>query len=311
MTSLKNNHHPATGGQKLSRAIIFPLLLTITLMVATPLSAYLLAGTKPSVVSTIFQVIVVLALTFLLIIIFRQKKQRQLKIQEVDSLLNLQFKLDAQRAQLFDRIINELKPSVAQLNNHINSTPLDEQSKKLIEAGITEINNTINTFDAVDRLSLDLAGDTKETVSLKTMSEQLELTVAGLKGRLSIDIPSDISVTQPKGLLQKVLVTLAANALEHSNEHTKVKMYHKKIRKYHAVVVEDSGEGITQEKLSVLFKPLSRVEDVGEFTHQGRGMSLFISRLIMRYVGGDIKVESELGKGTKMTVFIPAKLITK
>jgi signal transduction histidine kinase len=71
--------------------------------------------------------------------------------------------------------------------------------------------------------------------------------------------------------------------------------------------VTDHGEGIAPEKLSLLFKPLSRVEEAEDFTHQGMGLSLYVNRLIMHYLGGEISATSKVGQGTTMKLQIPTQ----
>lgn len=65
--------------------------------------------------------------------------------------------------------------------------------------------------------------------------------------------------------------------------------------------VADTGSGIASENLERLFDPFFTTKPVGK----GTGLGLSISYSIIKHMGGDISVQSELGKGTEFTLFLP------
>ncbi len=72
-------------------------------------------------------------------------------------------------------------------------------------------------------------------------------------------------------------------------------------------VFEDNGIGMSQEFLTHLFEPFERAEDVRTSKIQGSGLGMPIARNIIRMMGGDIQVESQLDKGSCFTVQILLK----
>ena len=73
-------------------------------------------------------------------------------------------------------------------------------------------------------------------------------------------------------------------------------------------VFEDNGIGMTPEFREKIFDPFSRAEDERVHLIQGTGLGMPISRNIARMMGGDIKVESTPGKGSRFTVLMYLKL---
>ena len=73
-------------------------------------------------------------------------------------------------------------------------------------------------------------------------------------------------------------------------------------------VFEDNGIGMKEDFVKQIFNPFARATD-GVVEHiQGTGLGMSISRNIVRMMGGDIKVESEYGVGSRFTVTIYLKL---
>ncbi len=69
--------------------------------------------------------------------------------------------------------------------------------------------------------------------------------------------------------------------------------------------VSDTGIGISQDDLPQLFQEFFRTRQAKSFTQQGTGLGLSIVRRIVEEHGGQISVESELGKGTRFSFWLP------
>jgi len=72
------------------------------------------------------------------------------------------------------------------------------------------------------------------------------------------------------------------------------------------VQVADSGIGIPEEDLGKLFLPFSQIDASPTRRYGGTGLGLAISRKFCQMMGGDITVESELGRGSRFSLRIPA-----
>lgn len=70
--------------------------------------------------------------------------------------------------------------------------------------------------------------------------------------------------------------------------------------------VRDPGQGIKKEDLPLVFKRLYRVEASRNMKTGGHGLGLYIAKQLAHQLGGDIVVESQVGKGSSFTLLLPA-----
>lgn len=71
--------------------------------------------------------------------------------------------------------------------------------------------------------------------------------------------------------------------------------------------VKDTGIGISQDKIGILFKAFSQTDAGTTRKYGGTGLGLYLTKLFCTMLGGDISVESEVGKGSVFTIKLPVK----
>ena len=72
-----------------------------------------------------------------------------------------------------------------------------------------------------------------------------------------------------------------------------------------AIKVTDTGIGIAPENLERVLRPFEQVESSYSRKHGGSGLGLPYAKRLTELHGGELKIESELGKGTTVTVTLP------
>ncbi len=163
-----------------------------------------------------------------------------------------------------------------------------------IEAGKLEM-------ESIDFSLADTVKQVKDTLSYRAEDKGLQL-IATIDDKLS-----DVLVGDPFRLNQ-VLINLGGNALkftekggvhidisQHKSEGTDVWV------KY---AIIDTGIGIPADKLSKLFESFSQVKSSDTRKYGGTGLGLSISKHLVELQGGNIEVESAIGKGTTFSFII-------
>ena len=110
--------------------------------------------------------------------------------------------------------------------------------------------------------------------------------------------------------IKQVLMNILSNAIKYTPENGRItieiyeKAPHNGIGNYQ-FVFEDNGRGMKPEFLDKIFEPFERASDDEIKRIQGTGLGMSISHKIIQMMGGDIKVESEYGKGSRFTIDMP------
>ncbi len=130
-----------------------------------------------------------------------------------------------------------------------------------------------------------------------------------LNCRIPVHIPVDL-IGDPIRLNQ-VLSNLIANALKFT-EKGEISITINKLKETEDSVdlffgVSDTGIGISQEKLDVIFQPFSQVDNSTTRKYGGTGLGLTIVKSLVELMGGMISVESEAGAGSTFWVTLPYK----
>ena len=102
--------------------------------------------------------------------------------------------------------------------------------------------------------------------------------------------------------LRQVLLNLVANAIKFTPEGGAVRVAAEQVDGRVRILVSDTGIGIAANQLERVFEPFFQVDRGTKRSYPGIGLGLAIARDLARAMGGDVRMESELGKGTTALV---------
>lgn len=121
------------------------------------------------------------------------------------------------------------------------------------------------------------------------------------------DIPTHLFISSDKLKIKQIVGNIISNALKYTIEG---EVLFSVRNDDNGIIfgVKDSGIGIPESKLNDMFKPFSRAENNNGIA-EGNGFGLYVVKGLLDILGGDIRVQSELDKGTEIEIRIPAKII--
>lgn len=120
--------------------------------------------------------------------------------------------------------------------------------------------------------------------------------------RLTVSSDRELSAIVDPERLQQVLLNILDNARKHSTVGEQVAIKTVRRAENIVIVIKDEGEGIPPEELPYIFDRLYRVEKSRSRSSGGKGLGLAIAKEIIDSHGGLIAVNSELGRGTEVTI---------
>ncbi len=160
-----------------------------------------------------------------------------------------------------------------------------------IEAGRMEVR--------LGSVELDvLVDECLRTVEPMIRSERLQV-----RKELAADLPP--LWTDPDKLKQ-ILINLLSNAIKFTEAGT-VAVSARPASGKMAIAVADTGIGVPQDALELIFEEFRQVDSSSTRKHGGTGLGLSISRHFARLLGGDISVRSTLGVGSTFTLILPLR----
>ena len=152
---------------------------------------------------------------------------------------------------------------------------------------------------SLERVSLtDLLADLEADTAARLDARGLEL-----RWELAADLP-DLETDRTK--LRTVLRNLVGNAIKFT-ERGHVSITVEPADEAVVFTVADTGIGIREQDLPVIFEMFRQVENVNTRRYGGVGLGLYIVKRLVEELGGEVAVESEWGVGTRFRVHLPLR----
>lgn len=108
-------------------------------------------------------------------------------------------------------------------------------------------------------------------------------------------------------MISTILRNLISNAIKFSEDNSVIKISSTNEKDYVRVTIEDNGVGMLEEDIAKLFRIDINYTTLGTHKEKGTGLGLVLSKEMIEKNGGEIFVESHIGKGTKFSFTIPKK----
>jgi len=145
---------------------------------------------------------------------------------------------------------------------------------------------------------IDLRDTLQEIISL------IDYKLRAMEIELETDLAPVAPIWAQGERLQQVFINIILNALDAMPGGGRLRVELRETPVEAVVVISDSGTGIKEQHLARIFDPFFTTKGVGK----GTGLGLSISYAIINEHEGRIEVQSEVGKGSKFTIFLPKDL---
>lgn len=226
-----------------------------------------------------------------------------------------------------EKELSEIKSRFVSMASHEFRTPLstvlssaailgkytqtEEQDKR--ERHITKIKESVKHLNELleDFLSLGKLEEGRITTEfavfdvkdfLHDVVDEMKI-IAKPGQKILPEFSGDPIFSTDKRLLKNILINLIGNAVKFSKENSHIRIIANAGDGSMEIAVKDEGIGISREDQQHLFTSFFRGKNAENI--QGTGLGLHIVSRYLNLISGDVKIDSELGKGTTITIILP------
>jgi len=189
------------------------------------------------------------------------------------------------------------------LNARGDNPELRKRYLELIKEGLERIETTVNRLLYMARKKEHRLEEINLRYAVRNVFGLIEFRANKLRIRFNNNVPEDISILGDMQDFQQVLLNLFINAVQAMPEGGDLTVNAFKDDSQIILEVIDTGTGIKDEHISRIFDPFFTTKPPGE----GTGLGLWLTYEIVKNYNGDIKVESEIGKGSRFIITFPDK----
>lgn len=297
----------STGGNIVAPAhfwqqplLFIPLILIGFTLVSFNILAVNAGKFSHAQVQLISQIILFTIIALATYQIFRRRQLRQHDHQLLQNLVEQERQIARTRDDLMVQTIQTLSNDLEALDVAKTKLSGTEGSEYIVQ-GIKRFQNVLVQFAVAERLKGIHAGQTAAPVQLSSLMQQARSSLEPLIAQrgLAVNLINDLTITTADpDLLVRALASVLDNAIAFSRANGTITVTGANTANGPDISVHDDGAGIPPEKVPLIFQPFYKAEGPNDFNHVGMGFSLYLDKLILTYLGGDITLQSEPGHGT-------------
>ena len=267
------------------------------------MSSYIFSSIRFMIPAVAFTVVLLITFIFTIVVIFRQKRYTEIKNDFINNMTH-ELKTPISSISLAAQMLNDdsLTKSPAMLK-HLGGV-INDEAKRL--RFLVEKVLQMSMFDK------QTASFKKKELDLNELLEQIassfNLRVSHTGGKIDVEIEAvDSALFVDEVHFQNAITNLMDNAVKYRKPDQPIdihiRTWNENDRLYFSIA--DNGLGIKKENVKKIFDKFYRVHTGNVHDVKGFGLGLAYVKKIINLHDGEIKCESELGKGTKFIVSLP------
>ncbi len=210
----------------------------------------------------------------------------------------------ASMGRLSASVAHEISNYVGGINSSIGLLMMEEDHDSVLDIAQRQAERLVSLVERLRRFSKPAETDYNPFSLHQTVHNLMPLVEKRLYHadiELNLDLLAENDIAYGSdGQLEEVLMNLIINAIDAMPRSGELTIATRNEDRFLIITVADTGTGIVPENMEKIFEPFFTTK--GE---DGTGLGLNVSRTIVQEHGGELLVESEVGKGTRFTIELP------
>lgn len=172
----------------------------------------------------------------------------------------------------------------------------------------------VNNLIDISRIDIGYYNLQPSNYNIVKVIEDITLSIAEYVKHKKINMifntdVEEITLACDPDKIERVMLNLLSNAIKYTDDNGDIYVSLNKVNEDVVVSVKDSGVGIPNDKLELIFDRFGQANDILSRRCEGSGIGLSIVKSIVEMHGGKIEVFSEIGKGSEFVFNIPIKIL--
>jgi signal transduction histidine kinase len=247
-------------------------------------------------------------------------KAKQMLLEEIQQYDKLKTHFFSTVSHEFRTPLNIILGAVQLLNlNHENvkDCPNYEFTKRytvMMKQNCYRLLRLINNLIDVNKMDSGFMNMKFANRNIVKVIEDITISVAEYAKLNEIELVFDTEVEEKiiacdSDKLERVMINLLSNALKFTDKGGHIYINILCDEEDVTISVKDTGIGIPEQMKDVIFDRFRQIDSSMRRKREGSGIGLSLVKLLVEAHGGEISVQSELGKGTEFIIKIPAKVV--
>jgi len=265
---------------------------------------YIRSTLMPFIIAAIlFTGIIMSIFSYTIFVILRQKKVSEMK---TDFMNNMTHEFKTPIATISLAADSMTNPSIINNPDKIKRfANIIKQENKRMHKQVEQVLNSARWEKKEVQINLEPV-DLHQIIERAVQNISLQVEQKGGAIEMELNAKNTL-MSLDKTHISNIIHNLLDNANKYTPKNPKISVLTRNVNKGIEVVIEDNGIGIGREGKKHIFEKFYRVHTGNRHDVKGFGLGLSYVKTIIELHGGRVSVDSELGKGSRFTLFFPKK----
>ncbi len=228
-----------------------------------------------------------------------------------------QQKLENMRKDFVANVSHELRTPLTSIKGYtetlldggISDLDISKKFLSVIDSETDRMIRLVNDLLQLTKIDGDKMKWDKSIVNINKLIEFIvyKMDISIKNNELAVDINLNENlplVSIDRDRIEQVIINILSNSIKYTLPGGKIRISTEDDSKYIKIIVEDTGIGIPKEDLPRICERFYRVDKARSRKQGGTGLGLSIAKEILEQHNGRIEIQSELDKGTKVSIYL-------
>ncbi len=255
--------------------------------------------------------------------ITQRKKEEALQksMEEEKKRLKEAMEYDTLKTEFFSNLSHELKTplnlifaTTQLLELNLKNHPNTHKSIQILRQNCYRMLRLVNNLIDITKLDAGYFELELQNCNIISIVEDITLSVSEYVESKNISLLFDTNIEEKimaidPHSMERIILNLLSNAVKFTSSGDSIFVNMQDKGNYIIISVKDSGIGIPEDKVKVIFDRFRQVDKSLTRNHEGSGIGLSLVHSLVNMYGGSLRVESEYGHGSEFIITLPVKVL--